>query len=39
LRKLAEEDKMLECGLQRQAARVAMERLQATRIQLAAAAG
>jgi CRP-like cAMP-binding protein len=38
LRKLAEEDTMLACGLQRQAARAAMERLQATRIQLAAAA-
>jgi CRP-like cAMP-binding protein len=37
LRALAEEDKALGCGLQQQAARAAMERLQATRIQLAAA--
>ena len=37
LRALADEDPSLACGLQRQAARIAMERLQATRIQLAAA--
>jgi CRP-like cAMP-binding protein len=37
LRTLAEEDSVLGCGLQRQVAKVAMERLHTTRVQLAAA--
>ncbi len=37
LRTLAENDSVLGCGLQRQVAKVAMERLHVTRVQLAAA--